>query len=67
MADWTQHATSLLGWVDGCELIEEDIKKAILWRCSLLLYGFIYLFSDIDVLFGNGGSLCGGSSCRGVG
>ena len=26
-----------------------------------------YLFLDIDALFGNGGSLCGGSSCRGVG
>ena len=62
-----QHAASLFGWVDGCEWIEGDKEKAILWRYSLLLYGFTYLFSDIDALFGNVGSLCGGSSCRAVG
>ena len=58
---------SLLGLVNGCEWIEEDMEKAILWRYSLLLYGFIDLFSDIDALFGNEGSLCEGSSCRAVG
>ena len=38
-------------------------KKSVI--CSY--YINLCLFSDIDALFGNGGSLCGGSSCRGVG
>ncbi len=67
VADWMQHTASLLGLVNGCEWIEGDMEKAILWRYSLLLYGFIYLFLDIDVRVGNGGSLCGCSSCRAVG
>ena len=58
---------SLLGLVNGCEWIEEDMKKAVLVRYSLLLYGFIYLFSNIDVRFGSGGSFWWCSSCRGVG
>ena len=66
-ADWTQHTASLLGLVNGCGWIEGDKEKAILWRYSLLLYGFICLFLDIGVRVGNGGSLCGCSSCRGVG
>lgn len=39
-------------------------QKKVLYRSY---YINLCLFSDIDVRFGNGGSLCGGSSCRAVG